>query len=304
MSQHRYCGRVFSAQELDLIRDLCLRLPTRVAISRALCEAFDWRQPSGRLKDMSARVALLRMQADGLVQLPAPTTVKPPPRWPLRLEPLPMPPPVSTALRELGPLQLRRIHRRYKEQRDNRTWNELVARYHYLGYTPLPGAQLRYFIEAQGQILGLFGIGAAAWKCQPRDDFIGWSPDLRKSNLHLIVGNSRFLILPWVSVKNLASAALGLLARRLPEDWQDAYGYRPALLETFVEADRFKATSYRAANWICVGSTQGRGKLDRQHRAAIPVKHIYLYPFGPNFRRHLGLPRPETTPPHQPVAQP
>lgn len=290
MSEVPYCGRTFSTAEIELIADLCRRLPHRLAISRALCEQLDWRRPDGRLRDMSARVALLRMERDGLLQLPPPTNASNAnSRWPLRLPPGPQPPEVTCDLATLGGIELRLLQRRHSKDRDTRLWNELVARYHYLGYSPLPGAQLRYFIQSpKDQILGLFGFGAAAWKCQPRDSFIGWDADTRQANLHLVVGNARFLILPWVRIPHLASAALGRLARRLPTDWEAAYCYRPALLETFVEAGRFQGTSYRAANWLCVGQTQGRGKLDRFNQFALPVKHVYLYPLAPDFRSRLG----------------
>jgi hypothetical protein len=283
---HRYCGRIFSEADIELIAQLCRSLPTRMAISREVCERLDWRRPDGRLRDMSARVALLRMQADGLIQLPAPTHATGNYKWPLRLPPGPMPPEVRCDLRDINPISLRLLRRKNWRDRDSRLWNDLVARYHYLGYSPLPGAQLRYFIEANGQILGLFGFAAAAWKCHLRDSFIGWAHLTRQANLHLIAGNARFLILPWVTVPHLASSALGRLARQLPADWEAVYGYRPALLETFVEADRF-GTSYRAANWLHLGQTQGRGKLDRLHLHALPVKHLFVYPLSPRFRHIL-----------------
>ena len=287
----RYCGPDFSEADLALIATLCQNLPNRRAISRALCLELDWWRPDGRPREMSARVALLRMQADGLLQLPPPQSVNGNHRWPLRLPPSPPPPEVHGRLSQLGGIRLRLLRRRHWRDRDTRLWNELIARHHYLGYTPLPGAQLRYFIEdTQARILGLFGFAAAAWKCQPRDSFIGWDHPTREANLHLVVGNARFLILPWVKVPNLASAALGRAARQLPGDWQDAYGYRPALLETFVEVDRFPGTSYRAANWLHLGVTQGRGKLDRFKQFALPMKHVFVYPLAPNFRTCLGVP--------------
>lgn len=289
MSVRRYCGRDFSGSDLELISALSRTLPNRMAISRALCEQLDWRRPDGRLREMSARVALLRMEADGLLQLPPPQSVNGNHGWPLRLPPGPVPPELNCDLSRLGGIRLRLLQRRHWRDRDTRLWNELVARHHYLGYSPLPGAQLRYFIEdRRGQILGLFGFGAAAWKCQPRDSFIGWDPPTREANLHLVVGNTRFLILPWVKVPHLASAALGRIARQLPGDWQGAYGYRPALLETFVEVDRFQGTSYRAANWLQLGVTQGRGKLDRRKQFALPVKHVFVFPLTPHFRDRLG----------------
>jgi len=147
----------------------------------------------------------------------------------------------------------------------SKLWNELIDRYHYLGYKPLPGAQLRYFVKHKEEILAALGFGAAAWKTAPRDHYIGWSTDCRKDNLHLVVNNARFLILPWVKSKNLASRILSMVSRRLPDDWEARYNYRPVLFETFVERQRFDGASYKASNWVYVGDTQGRGKLDRYH---------------------------------------
>jgi hypothetical protein len=166
-------------------------------------------------------------------------------------------------------------------------WNEYIDWYHYLGYTPLPGAQLRHFARSEGRILALFGFGAAAWKTAPRDMFIRWSTEQRERNLHLIVNNARFLILPWVQSRHLASRLLGMAARQIADDWQKLYRYRPVLLETFVETPRFKGTSYKAANWIHVGKTKGRGKLDRYNKAQLPCKDIWLYPLDKRFRRTL-----------------
>jgi len=155
-------------------------------------------------------------------------------------------------------------------------WNEFIDRYHYLGYTPLPGAQIRYFVKDQDEILALLGFSAAAWKTEPRDSFIGWDARRRKQNLHLVANNSRFLVLPWVQSKNLASRILALAGKRLPSDWHDRYCYRPVLLESFVEKERFEGTCYKAANWIYVGDTQGRGKLDIRHEHKVPVKAVWV----------------------------
>jgi hypothetical protein len=174
-------------------------------------------------------------------------------------------------------------------RRDSSLWNEFIERYHYLGYQTLPGAQLRFFVTAASQLLAVLGFGASAWKVGPRDRWIGWTPDERTRHLHLVVNNARFLILPWVESRNLASRILGTVARELPGQWQERYGYQPVLLETFVESHRFRGTCYRAANWIHVGQTQGRGKLDRKHEHAVPVKDIYLLPLRRDFRSWLRL---------------
>lgn len=172
----------------------------------------------------------------------------------------------------------------------SKRWRMLVSAYHYLGYTPFAGAQLRYLVESASGTLGALGFAASAWTCEPRDTYIGWDAERRKARLHLVVGNARFLILPQVTVANLASHVLGQATRRLAADWQAAYGYEPVLVETFVETERFRGTSYQAANWIRVGKTKGRGKLDRLNEHKLPVKDIYLYPLRRDYRRILTAP--------------
>lgn len=147
--------------------------------------------------------------------------------------------------------------------------------------------RLRYFVRAAGEVVALLSFAASAWKTQPRDEFIGWTREQRERNLHLVINNARFLILPWVRCRNLASRGLALIIRRLADDWHARYTYRPVLLETFVEKPRFTGTCYKAANWQYLGDTQGRGKLDRLHRHAEPVKSIWVYPLASDFRQHL-----------------
>lgn len=149
------------------------------------------------------------------------------------------------------------------------------------------GAQLRYFVDSQDGVVALLAFSAAAWRAGDRDNYIGWDEPHRKKNLHLVVSNSRFLILPWIHSKGLASRVLSLAARRLPADWQARYNYRPVLLETFVERDRFKGTCYKAAGWTCVGETKGRGKLDIANEYKLPVKTIWIKPLEGDFSAHL-----------------
>lgn len=283
----RYCGREFTGEEIEHIRRLIASEPrrNRAQLSRDVCDELGWLRPNGRRKDMSCRVAMLRMEKDGLIELPPAQTVNANGRTRPRLTSDSAPqPPVTAPAGSLGPLQLRPVDTR----RQSRLWNELIQRYHYLGYTPLPGAQIRYLVySAQSQPLAALGFGAAAWKAAPRDHFIRWTPEQRIHNLHLVVNNARFLILPWVTSKNLASKILAAAAKQLPHDWHACYAYQPVLLETFVESHRFQGTCYRAANWIHVGQTQGRGKLDRHHRHAAPIKDIYLYPLHKHFRQTL-----------------
>ena len=282
----RYCGRLFTMEEMDWIRRLMASEPklNRAQLSRRVCNELHWLRPDGRSKEMSCRVAMLRMERDGLIALPPPQKGNGNGRTRPRLTAASDPKtPLSLSAGELGPLVLRGVD----TPLDSALWNELIERYHYLGYKPLPGAQIRYLVFGGGHLLAALGFGAAAWKVAPRDRFIGWTADQRRANLHRIVNNARFLILPWVTVANLASRILAASARRLPCDWKNRYGYQPCLLETFVERDRFRGTCYRAANWIHVGDTQGRGKLDRHHRNALPVKHVYLYPLHKHFRQML-----------------
>ena len=277
----RYCGRDFSEADFALIRVLIAEddQRSRAELSRLACQALHWWKPDGGLKEMSCRVAMLRMQHDGLIQLPPPRCQRPQARIRLSSETEPQTP-IVVPVQVLPRLQLRLVGTRA----DSRLWNEFIHRYHYLGYQALPGAQLRYWVSAGHTLMALLGFGAAAWQCAPRDDFIGWSHAQRQNHLHLVVNNARFLILPWVQSKNLASKILGLTARQLPGDWQNRYGYRPLLLETFVEQGRFKGVCYQAANWVHVGQTKGRGKLGPAGKQSVPIKDLWVYPLEKRFR--------------------
>lgn len=284
----RYSGRDFSEAEMEMIRQLIKDNFTvsRRRLSVLLCEAFNWRKPNGTLKDMSCRVALLRMQADGLITLqPAkpcganqPLVIHHTPET----EPGPL---IQKPVHELENVKLHLV----TNKKHSRLWNEYIDRYHYLGYKKLPGAQLRYIITSGLDIIALLGFGASAWKTAPRDKFIGWTDEQRKQNLQLIINNARFLILPWIKSKNLASKILAKAAKRLPHDWQQQYNYAPVLLETFVEIPRFTGGCYKASNWIFVGTTKGRGKLDRKNEAKLPKKDIWLFPLHKQFRQKLCL---------------
>jgi len=237
---------------------------------------------------MSCRVAMLRMERDGLLQLPPPLKGNGNGHRRPRLTPASDPQePLTTPVGRLGELVFRCVETR----RDSSLWNELIERHHYLGYQPLPGAQIRYLITRGDDLLAAVGFGASAWKVAPRDLFIGWTLEQRRDHLHQVIDNARFLILPWIHSPNLASHLLACLARRLPQDWDRRYGYAPVLLETFVEKARFRGTCYRAANWIHVGQTQGRGKLDRYKRFAVPVKDVFLLPLRRDFRQRLRAPK-------------
>ena len=225
---------------------------------------------------------MLRMDADGLITLPPPRRTPPAARVSITARTDPGPP-LRRPAHELTSLRLQRVQYRH----DSRLWNEYIHRYHYLGYKPLPGAQLRYILSCEAQPIALLGFGAAAWQTSPRDHYIGWNHEQRQRNLPLIVNNARFLLLPWVHSENLASMLLARVAKVLPQDWQAIYGYCPVLLETFVERPRFEGTCYKAANWIYLGQTQGRGKLGPAGKQSVPIKDLWVYPLDRRFREVL-----------------
>jgi hypothetical protein len=280
----RYCGREFTEAEVGLIRQLLANQPQlhRASLSREVCARLSWRRADGQLKEMSCRVAMLRMAADGLITLPPPRRSKP-----VGLRVLPHLEHATDEPASLPEVDLRQLTVSVVSKGDSLLWNTYVRRYHYLGHRLIPGAQLRYFVRTADQVVALLSFGASAWKTKPCDDLIGWTKEQRERNLHLVVNNSRFLILPWVRQKNLASRILSLISRRLPQDWHAVYAYSPVLIETFVERPRFTGTCYRAANWQQLGDTQGRGKLDRFMHCDKPVKSIWVYPLVSDFRRRL-----------------
>ena len=263
-------------------------------MSREVCHWLNWRGPNGVLKEMGCRVALLRLHREGHINLP-PAAQKPIKKKRQRNLPeieneLSE---VECSLKELGSVEIIPIKRHNRKH--SAIWNYLLDSYHYLGSGPLVGAQIRYLIHSeQYGWLGGLSFSAAAWQLKARDEWIGWERSAREKNLNRIIGNSRFLILPHVKVANLASHVLSLCIKRLPEDWQDRYGVKAVLLETFVEKERFKGSSYRAANWQHIGTTQGRGRQDKKHEVALSVKDIYIYPLCKQAREILcdGPPMP------------
>jgi transposase len=279
----KYCGRQFIESEVACIRGVIDEDTSRnrTAISRIACEQLAWYRPDGTPKTASMSQVLMRMEADGLVNLPPLLQTHS-----TRMKPIKHT--ARTAPREeivLSAGNLPHVHVEIAKTADEkRLWNEYIDRYHYLGYTLLPGAQMKYFVYSQDNLLALVGFGACAWRVAPRDWYIGWSDERREENLHLVVNNARFLILPWVYSKNLASKVLSMVTKRIGEDWQKRYKYRPVLLETFVEKNRFSGTCYKAANWKLVGATKGRGKKDVFNEARLPKKNIFIYPLQKDFK--------------------
>jgi Domain of unknown function (DUF4338) len=279
----KYVGREFTRTDMDLIARLIATGANRQTLARMFCEEVNWRKPDGAVKEMSCKVAFLRMHRDGHVVLPLPT--KPANNHLKKPKATSMTNPKPEVIKNAGEYALTI---EIAERKTSALWNEYIDRYHYLGYTPLPGAQMRYFVTSHDEVLALLGFGAAAWKCAPRDASIGWDRQTQKKNLHCIVNNARFLILPWIRSKNLASRILSILAKRIASDWYARYRYEPVLLETFVEKERFRGTCYKASNWTCVGDTKGRGKLDVHHEHKAPIKSVWLYPLRKDYARWLN----------------
>ena len=257
----------------------------RSALSREVCQALDWRGANGQLSEVSCRVAMLRLHEQGRITLPLSRLRRR--RRRAHFPPTPATDPQPILDTPVHALPRPRFHIVQGKATASRRWNEYIARYHYLGYTPLAGNQMRYNVYAGDHLVALLGFGASAWKFADRERFIGWNHEQRLRNLPLIVNNTRFLIPPWVRVKGLASRILALAARQLPHDWQQRYGYRPVLLETFVESPRHAGTCYKAANWQRIGRTSGRGKKSTSHEQRLPTKAIWLYPLRRDFAQRL-----------------
>jgi len=281
-------GRELHAEDIGLIRSLLAehRDWRRTRISEELCRRWDWRNGQGRFKDMAARTLLLKLERAGLIQLPerrGPSSNgsrnRTPPLVAHATES------IRCALRDLRPLAVSIVE---PGSADLRLFNCLLSRYHYLGHRNTVGENIRYLVhDRTGRPVGCALFGSAAWKCAARDAWIGWDRGRREANLGFLTNNTRFLVLPWVTVPHLASHLLATLARRVRADWQAKYGHPVHALETFVDRDRFKGTCYRAANWLRLGSTQGRTRNDRNHCIRATVKDVYLYPLSPDFRREL-----------------
>jgi Domain of unknown function (DUF4338) len=286
----RFCGRIFSGQELELMRQIARDYAglAMTEMVRTVCELLEWKRAYGRLKDQECRQLLEHLRDQGWLRLPPVRNSGP--RGPRQIqlgEASASQAKVEGSAGEFEPLAMQLVESREESQ----LWTELIERHHYLRYRVTVGANLRYLVRSGprgGSVLACLLWSSPAWKMAARDEWIGWNVEQRVRNLQLLVNNSRFLVLPWVRIQGLASKILAQSARQLPVDWERRYGYRPLLLETLVDALRFRGTCYRAANWIRVGQTQGRGRMDREHRAeGLVPKDIYLYPLCRNVQREL-----------------
>lgn len=280
-------NKQFTPNDINLIRRL-IELEGhrgRSYISKSLCTIWNWKTPNGQLRDITAREVLRKLEKRGLIVLPSLlcATRKAGYKNKTKLtEPLDTTV-ISCSLSTLSFPSIEMVRGTKKEK----LYNALIDRYHYLGYQQGSGEQLKYLVSISEKVVGCIGFGSSAFKIAPRDTFIGWSHQTRKRNLIKIVNNNRFLILPWVQVKNLASYILGSIARRIQADWFGYYCREIVLLETFVETQRFLGTCYKASNWLYLGQTAGRGRNDRHTERLLPVKDIYVYPLCKDFRERL-----------------
>lgn len=284
-------GRTFGAKELSLVEQVVARYRglSRQELANTVCELLGWHRPNGGLKTWECKELLGELEVQGRFELPTLRTTKPrgartsvartahgEPRAPVR-----------ATVRDVAPVQLRRVLS--PEQR--RLWRELIERYHYLGHRVPFGAHLRYLIEVarpHAAVVGCLQVSSPAWRIAVRDRWLGWSESQRRTRLQRVVNNSRFLIVPWVEVCNLASHVLARMAREITTDWERAYGARPVLLETLVDAQRFVGTCYRAAGWLELGATTGRGRDDRHHRRhGVAPKTVFVFPLRPDAREVL-----------------
>lgn len=288
----KYRGRTITNADLEFINRLIADNQglSRRALSSKLCEAWNWRQANGTLCDMVCRGLMLQLHREGRIELPPVRWVNPNPlarHNSERKRPAPVlvdETSLACTLAEIRPLAFEQVRRTVEEQ----LFNSLLDRYHYLGYTQPVGEHLKYVVYAQGRPIACLGWSSAPRHLAPRDRFIGWPADARRKNIGYLAYNTRFLILPFISVPHLASHILACMARRLPEDWQCHYGHSIYYLETFVDPGRFRGTCYRAANWQCLGLTTGRGKNAPTKKANRPLKEVLGYPLRKDFRRLLG----------------
>ncbi len=283
----RYRGQEIGSEQIAFLREFIREHPTssRWKLSRQLCEALGWKQANGALRDMVCRGLLLMLHRAGEIELP-PVRYTPPNPLAQREPPTPTSidtTPIQGRLTQLSPIAIQAVRRTPEEV----LFNSLMEQYHYLGYEQPVGEHLKYVAWAQGRPLACLAWSSAPRHLGSRDRFIGWSAAARRRNLRLLAYNTRFLILPWVEVPHLASHLLARVTKQLAHDWEGLYHHPIYFVETFVDPERFRGTCYRAANWIRLGQTTGRGKDDQTHRPNRSIKEVLGYPLTPRFRELL-----------------
>lgn len=283
-----FSGRAFSPKDIEMIQWVSRTYPklSRRELASTICEFLDWLTPTGKPKIQQCTSFLVELESEDIITLPPKQAQG---RGSDKLVVVDFDTSEITGdIKLYEPLRLK-IARPGKEQK---RWKSYVNQYHMLGYQKVFGSRLCYFIQSGEKELGCIQFSASAWALEDRDDWIGWSIEDKKERLHLVINNSRYLIFPWVKVKNLASKALALAARRIQDDWLREYCYAPVLLETFVDSEHFQGTCYKAANWIYLGQTKGLGRASRSKRPSLSKKDIYVYPLQKDFRACLNGEKP------------
>lgn len=291
-SIREFSGRKFSSEDIELIKWTIKTYPklSRSELAGTVCELLNWNTPAGRAKLSPCIAFLEKLETEGILQLP----------------------PINAAMQETARSKTKKPvinfdtseitgeiteHKSIKlviarPGQDLNRWRAYINQYHMLGDKTMFGSRLQYFIKSDDIELGCIQFSASAWALKERDNWIGWTESDRKARLNLIVNNSRFLIFPWVHIKNLASKALSIVAKQVQEDWLREYCYAPVLLETFVDLEHFRGTIYKAGNWKYLGETQGRGRMDRHTKRAVSKKAIFMYPLQDDFKAILKGEKP------------
>jgi len=286
-AERKYRGRIITAEEVAFIRRMISENPgaSRRRLSEKLCEAWQWKQPNGELRAMVCRGLLLMLHRAGEIELP-PVRLQAHNPLVRRVAPAAMlldTTPITGTLRELRPIDLQQVRR----TGDEALFNSLIEHHHYLRYEQPVGEHLKYLVWAQERPLACLAWGSAPRHLASRDRYIGWSAEARRRNIRFIAYNSRFLMLPWVQIRYLASHILSRMANTLSRDWEHLYGHPVHFAETFIDPERFRGTCYQAANWVLLGRTTGRGKDDQTHRPNRPIKEAWGYPLTRRFRELL-----------------
>lgn len=288
-----FSGKTISLEDIETIKYIRKMFPklNMTEFAATVCEALDWLTPAGRPKTPQCRAMLVQLEAEGIVELPellqSYRKTKKKAVQPVQKN-IKTPDEITGKVKDFSPITLEIA----RPGEDLQKWGEYVEQYHMLGYKQVFGSRLQYFIKGRDIELGCLQFSASAWSLADRDKWIGWEEEDRKKRLHLIVNNSRFLIFPWVKIKNLASKALATASRQIQRDWLDEYCYAPVLLETFVDTEHYLGTCYKSANWIYLGETEGRGRMDRYNEQALSRKAIFMYPLQKDFMECLRGEKP------------
>lgn len=287
-----FSGRTFSSEDIELIKWTRKRYPklSRIELARTICEFLEWNTPAGLPKRLQCVEFLEKLESEGIIELPTKRQKKAAKKNSTicSSKDIDLPTALVGAVKDFEPITLEIA----RQGADLKRWKSYVDNYHMLGEKSVFGSRLQYIIKSGDIELGCMQFSASAWALKDRDNWIGWSIADKTARLNLIVNNSRYLIFPWVNIKNLASKALSLAVKQIQEDWLREYCYSPVLLETFVDLEHFKGTCYKAANWKYLGETKGRGRMDKNKEYALSKKAIFMYPLQRNFKEVLKGEKP------------